>query len=90
MAEKKKPAKMANRKVGVETIKDDGDKYIVVRNGARVYGGKGVALGEAVRLATSLAETAGVSRLNPDGSVTPGTVNDGQFIPYEAELAAAA
>ena len=34
MAEKRKPAKMANRNVGAETIKDDGDKYAVVRDGS--------------------------------------------------------
>ncbi len=33
MADKKKPAKMANRAVGAEAIKDDGDKYVVVRDG---------------------------------------------------------
>jgi hypothetical protein len=88
MAEKKKPAKMANRNVGAETIKDDGDKYVVMREGFRVYGGSGVALGEAVRLATSLAATAGVARLNGDGSVTTGTVaDDGQFHAYEAAAA---
>ena len=62
MAEKKKPAKMANRNVGAEAIKDDGDKYAVVRDGLRVYGGGGVALGEAVRLATSLAAGAGIAK----------------------------
>lgn len=85
MAEKKKNAKMANRNVGVEVIKDDGDKYVVIRDGFRVYGGKGVALAEAVRLATSLEESAGVSRINGDGSTTPGTVTDaGEFVEYVA------
>jgi hypothetical protein len=84
MAEKKKPAKMANRNVGAESIKDDGDKYVVVREGLRVYGGGGVALGEAVRLATSLAAGAGISRIEGDGSLTQGTVNGtGEFIAYE-------
>ena len=88
MAEKRKPAKMANRNVGAEVIKDDGDKYVVMRDGFRVYGGKGVALGEAVRLATSLAETAGVSRVDADGSLTPGTVTDGgEFVAYEGAAA---
>ena len=87
MAEKRKPAKMANRNVGVETIKDDGDKYVVMRDGFRVYGGKGVALGEAVRLATSLAETAGVSRVDGD-TLTPGTVTQaGEFVAYEGAAA---
>ena len=85
MAEKKKNAKMANRNVGVEVIKDDGDKYVVIREGIRVYGGRGVALAEAVRLATSLEDTAGVSRLNPDGTVTPGSVTEaGEFVEYAA------
>ena len=84
MAEKKKPAKMANRNVGAEAIKDDGDKYVVVRDGLRVYGGTGVALGEAVRLATSLAAGAGISRVGGNGSLTSGTVNgSGEFVAYE-------
>jgi hypothetical protein len=83
MAEKKKPAKMANRNVGSESIKDDGDKYVVMREGVRVYGGSGVALGEAVRLATSLAAGAGISRVDAGGSLTPGTVNgSGEFVAY--------
>ena len=86
----KKPAKMANRNVGAETIKDDGVKYAVVRDGARVYGNtEGVSLGEAVRLATTLAETAGVSRIDDDGALTPGTLNaDGVFVAYEAAVEA--
>ena len=36
MAEKRKPAKMANRNVGAETIKDDGDKYVVLRDGKSI------------------------------------------------------
>ena len=88
MAEKRKPAKMANRNVGAETIKDDGDKYVVMRGDVRVYGGRGVALGEAVRLATSLAETAGVSRVNGDGTLTTGTVTEaGEFHAYEPAAA---
>jgi hypothetical protein len=89
MADKnKKPAKMANRNVGAETIKDDGDKYVVVRDGLRVYGGSGVSLGEAVRLATSLAAGAGVSRLESDGSLTVGSVStEGEFAAYEAVAA---
>ncbi|HWK28302.1 MAG TPA: hypothetical protein VNS09_17190 [Solirubrobacter sp.] len=84
MAEKKKNAKMANRNVGVESIKDDGDKYVVVRDGLRVYGGNGVVLAEAVRLATSLVAGAGISRVDADGSLTQGTVNGtGEFIAYE-------
>ena len=85
MAEKKKNAKMANRNVGVEVIKDDGDKYVVNREGFRVYGGKGVALAEAVRLATSLEAAAGIARVNPDGTETAGTVTEaGEFIEYVA------
>jgi hypothetical protein len=87
MAEKKKNAKMANRNVGVETIKDDGDKYVVVRDGFLVYGGGGVGLAEAVRLATSLAESAGIARVD-NGSRTPGTVNDaGEFVAFEQAAA---
>jgi hypothetical protein len=85
MAEKKKNAKMANRNVGQEVIKDDGDKYVVLRDGIKVYGGKGVALAEAVRLATSLQEGAGIAQLAGDGSWTPGTVADsGEFVAYQA------
>src|SRR5438874_78542 len=50
---KKKPAKMANRNLGAEAVKDDGEKYAVVNGDGRpVYPGAGVALGEAVRLGT--------------------------------------
>jgi hypothetical protein len=81
MAEKRKPAKMANRNVGAETIKDDGDKYVVLRDGVRVYGGSGVALGEAVRLATSLASGAGIGRLDGPGAWTQATMGSaGVFI----------
>jgi hypothetical protein len=84
MAEKKKPAKMANRNVGAETIKDDGDKYAVVRDGIRVYGGGGVALGEAVRLAPSLEAGAGIAKVE-NGSLVIGTINDGgEFVAYSA------
>lgn len=87
MAEKKKPAKMANRNVGAETIKDDGDKYVVLRDGFRVYGGKGVALGEAVRLATSLQEGAGIAKLEGD-AWTVGTIGtDGEFRAFETAAA---
>jgi hypothetical protein len=84
MAEKKKNAKMANRNVGVETIKDDGDKYVVLRDGAKVYSGKGVALAEAVRLATSLQEGAGIAKI--EGEVlTPGKVDDkNEFVAFQA------
>jgi hypothetical protein len=85
MAEKKKNAKMANRNVGQEAIKDDGDKYVVLRDGIRVYGGTGVALAEAVRLATSLQEGAGIAQITGDGTWTQGTLgNDGEFVAYQA------
>jgi hypothetical protein len=88
MAEKRKPAKMANRNVGAETIKDDGDKYVILRDGIRVYGGSGVALGEAVRLATSLAAGAGIARLDGPGTWTKGTIGaDGEFVAYEGAAA---
>jgi hypothetical protein len=89
MAEKKKAAKMANRNVGAtEAIKDDGDKYVVVRDGMRVYGGSGVALGEAVRLATSLSAGAGIARVNGGSSLTLGTLNGtGEFVEYAAAAA---
>jgi hypothetical protein len=87
MAEKKKNAKMANRNVGVEVIKDDGDKYAVVRDGIRVYGGRGVALGEAVRLATQLEAGAGISKIE-DGTLVPGSVTDaGEFLPFTGAAA---
>jgi hypothetical protein len=85
MADKKKPAKMANRNVGAEAIKDDGDKYVVMRDGFRVYGGDGVSLGEAVRLATSLIAGAGISRVDAGGGLTAGTVNgSGEFVAFQA------
>jgi len=88
MAEKRKPAKTANRNVGAETIKDDGDKYVVMIGEERAYGGRGVALGEAVRLATSLVAQAGVSRLNEDGTLTAGSVTHaGEFRAYEPTAA---
>lgn len=84
MAEKKKNAKMANRNVGVEVIKDDGDKYVVLRDGAKVYGGRGVALAEAVRLATSLQEGAGIAKLEGD-TFTPGKLDEsGEFVAFAA------
>jgi hypothetical protein len=86
MAEKKKNAKMANRNVGVEVIKDDGDKYAVVRDGLRVYGGRGVALGEAVRLATQLETGAGISKIE-NGALVPGSVTDGEFLPFTGAAA---
>jgi len=85
MADKKKPAKVANRNVGAESIKDDGDKYVVTRDGSRVYGGAGVSLGEAVRLATSLVAGAGISRVDAGGGLTHGTVNgSGEFVAFGA------
>jgi hypothetical protein len=87
MAEKKKNAKMANRNVGAEVIKDDGDKYAVVRDGLRVYGGDGVALAEAVRLATSLTAGAGIARVE-NGSLVVGSINgSGEFVAFEGAAA---
>ena len=87
MAEKKKNAKMANRNVGAEVIKDDGDKYAVVRDGIRVYGGTGVSLGEAVRLATSLEAGAGIAKVE-NGSLTIGSITDaGDFVAYQGAAA---
>jgi hypothetical protein len=79
---KKKPAKMANRNIGgPQAGGDDGQRFTVVdASGARVYAGGGVALAEAIRLATSLVIPAGVARLEPDGTVTRGRVDPaGQF-----------
>jgi hypothetical protein len=74
---KKKPAKMANRNIGaIEAVKDDGEKYTVVgMNGKPIYPGAGVALNEAVRLATSLVEGGGLAHVEPDGSLTPGRLD---------------
>jgi len=84
MAEKKKNAKMANRNVGQDVINHDGDKYVVLRDGIRVYGGTGAGLGEAVLLATSLQEGAGIAQLGADGTWTQGTVGEnGEFIAYQ-------
>jgi hypothetical protein len=78
MAQKKRPARMANRSASaVETVvKDDGGKYAVVNAAGRpVYPGGGVALSEAVRLATSLVTGAGLARVEPDGTLTPGRLD---------------
>jgi len=83
---KKKPAKMANRNLGAEAVKDDGEKYAVVNGDGRpVYPGAGVALGEAVRLGTQLLAAAGIARLESDGTLTPGRLDDaGAFAPAAA------
>lgn len=77
MAQKKRPTKMANRSLsGAETVKDDGEKYAVVNpSGRPVYPGRGVALTEAVRLATSLVNGAGLARVESDGTLTPGRLD---------------
>jgi hypothetical protein len=77
MAQKKRPAKMANRNLaGAESVKDDGEKYAVVNAlGKPVYPGRGVALNEAVRLATSLVNGAGLARVESDGTLTPGRLD---------------
>jgi hypothetical protein len=83
MAPKKKPAKMANRNIGVEAVKDDGDKYAVVAvDGRPVYPGGGVTLNEAVRLGTSLVAAAGIARVEGDGTLTRGRITQaGAFEP---------
>lgn len=89
----KKPAKMANRNVGLQTVKDDGAKYaVVLADGRRAYGGAGVALPEAVRLATTLIAPASVAKVEADGSLTHGSVVSGAFVAAEpdASLAVAA
>ncbi|HSD77572.1 MAG TPA: hypothetical protein VLA98_09210 [Solirubrobacteraceae bacterium] len=78
MAPKKKPAKMANRNIGLEAVKDDGEKYAVVgADGRPVYPGGGVGLHEAVRLGTSLVSAAGIARVEGDGTLTPGRIGSG-------------
>jgi hypothetical protein len=74
---KKKPAKVANRNLGgVDNVKDDGEMYAVVNaSGKPVYPGRGVALTEAVRLATSLVNGAALARVETDGSLTPGRLD---------------
>jgi hypothetical protein len=75
MAPKKKPAKMANRNIGAEAVKDDGDKYAVIAaDGRPVYPGRGVTLNEAVRLGTTLVTAAGIARVEADGTLTPGRI----------------
>lgn len=81
---KKKPAKMATRGLGAGggAAADDGVRYAVVdTDGARVYPGDGVSLPEAVRLATSLVMTAGVARIEADGTLTRGRLDGaGSFV----------
>jgi hypothetical protein len=79
MAPKKKPAKMANRRIGgIDAVKDDGDRYAVVGGDGRpVYPGGGVGLHEAVRLGTSLVGAAGIARVEADGTLTPGRIGGG-------------
>jgi hypothetical protein len=77
---KKRPAKMATRSLGTQAAggADDGVRYAVVDpEGARIYPGAGVSLPEAVRLATSLVSTAGVARIEADGTLTRGRVDGG-------------
>ena len=86
MAPKKKPAKMANRNIGLEAVKDDGEKYAVINGDGRpVYPGRGVALNEAVRLGTQLVAAAGIARVEGDGTLTPGRISQaGEFEPVAA------
>lgn len=53
-----KKAKIATRNMGQSKVADDGERYIVVRNGRQVYPGSGVSLADAQRLAGGLAEPA--------------------------------
>jgi hypothetical protein len=88
MAEKakKKPAKMANRNIGLDAVKDDGEKYAVINGDGRpVYPGGGVTLNEAVRLGTQLVASAGIARVEGDGTLTPGRIDgSGSFAPAAA------
>ena len=62
----------------------NGEKYAVVNGvGKPVYPGDGVALNEAVRLATSLVSGAGLARIESDGVLTPGRLDSqsGTFQP---------
>jgi hypothetical protein len=74
---KKKPAKMASRNIGgLQLAGEDGHRFAVVdAGGARVYAGNGVGLAEAVRLATTLVTSAGVARIEPDGTLTRGRID---------------
>jgi hypothetical protein len=74
MAQRKRPGRTANR--SVEAVKDDGARYAVVNaSGRPIYPGRGVALNEAVRLATSLVNGGGLARVEPDGTLTPGRLD---------------
>lgn len=90
MAANKKPAKMANRNVGQQTLKDDGDKYaVVLADGRRAYDGPGVTLPEAVRLAAALVAPTRIAKVGSDGSLTLGSVLDGTFVAAAALTAEA-
>lgn len=82
----KKPAKMAGRNIGVVApIKDDGDKYRVVRDLKPVYLGSGIDLAEAVRLSTSMIVPAGIAKVEGDNLI-PGELSaDGKFVAVEAQ-----
>jgi hypothetical protein len=77
MAQKRKPARTAGRSAAApEAVKDDGARYAVVgASGRRIYPGQGVTLTEAVRLATSLVDGAGLARVEEDGTLTLGRLD---------------
>ena len=92
MADKTKKAKMANRNIAAGNnakAPADPNRYTAVdERGERVYRGVGLALVEAVRLASSLLTPAGIARVEADGSLTHGTVSFAGEVPVFASVAA--
>ncbi len=92
MADKIKKAKMANRNIAAGSDAKgpvDSNRYTAVdERGKRVYCGVGLALAEAVRLASSLLASAGVARVEADGTLTHGTVGFAGETPVFAAVGA--
>ena len=55
--------KRKSKKTFIPTEKDDGTRWIVVRNGEPVYPGTGIPKQQAIRLATGLVEEAGIQQV---------------------------
>jgi hypothetical protein len=85
-------AKMANRNIKTDqrsTRVEDPHRYTPVDGrGARIYGGAGVVLAEAIRHASSLLAAVGIARVEDDGSLSAGSVSIDGGHPVFAPVAA--